>query len=78
MFEKQDDHFEALIAVFLILISPVLWIILGQGSLSINANSNVEWVLLTTFAIMAYIVFLAFGKMDIKKKKIRKTKNKKA
>lgn len=66
MTKKHDHHFLALIGLFLLLLSPVVWLVLGGKSLEINQDPTVAWAFLTTFAIVAYISFLAFINVDPK------------
>lgn len=60
----KDAHFEALLGLFFLLISPLLWLVLGGESLGIATNSTTAWVLFTTFAITAYLAFIAFVALD--------------
>lgn len=65
----HDHHFLALIGLFLLLLSPILWLVLGGRSLQINQDPTIALAFLSTFAIVAYISFLAFIGGDFQKKK---------
>ena len=58
--KEHDHHFLALIGLFLLLLSPIVWLVLGGKSLRINHDPIVAWSFLSTFAIISYISFLAF------------------
>lgn len=72
---KDDHHVLSLIGLFLLLLSPIVWIVLSGESLKINQNPTFAWGALTTFAIVAYIAFLAFvGNDHHIKKQTKKSK----
>ena len=60
MNKRHDHHFLALIGLFLLLLSPIVWIVLGGKSMNVNQDPTIALAFLTTFAIIAYISFLAF------------------
>lgn len=67
--KDHDHHFEALVGLFLLLLSPIVWLVLGGDAFAMNQNPNIAWAFLGTFATVAYIAFLAFISLDSKKEK---------
>jgi len=62
--KTRDTHLEALLGIFFLLISPVVWLVLGGDTFGVNQNPTTAWVLFTTFAITAYLAFIAFVSFD--------------
>jgi hypothetical protein len=57
MLHNHKDH--ALVAFFLFLLSPLLWIVLSGETAGIGENNMGSWVILLTFTLTAYLAYLA-------------------
>jgi len=54
---KKFQQVKILVLVVLLLVSPILWIVLGN--IPVDFNDTQSWIYLITFAVMAFAIFLA-------------------
>ncbi|MBP9763263.1 MAG: hypothetical protein KBD10_00770 [Candidatus Pacebacteria bacterium] len=57
MMRKNYDQIKNLLLVMFLLISPSLWMVLGNIPVSFEENQS--WFYLTTFVVLAFAVFVA-------------------
>jgi uncharacterized membrane protein len=54
---KNNKQVKNLLLVLLLLISPILWIVLGN--IPTEFSNTQSWLYISTFAILAFAVYLA-------------------
>ncbi|MFA7193723.1 MAG: hypothetical protein WC087_02305 [Candidatus Paceibacterota bacterium] len=54
---KKFQQVKLLVLVVLLLVSPILWIVLGN--IPVDFNDTQSWIYLITFAVLALAVFFA-------------------
>jgi len=55
---KKNKQFKKILLVLLLLVSPVLWISLGN--MPVDFDDNESWIYIMTFAVLAFAVYVAF------------------
>lgn len=56
--KKDFNQIKILLLAVFLLISPVLWIVLGN--IPVNFNDQQPWIYLITFTVLAVAIFIAF------------------
>lgn len=55
---KNHKQIKNLVLVLILLVSPILWLVLGNIPLTFEENQS--WIYVMTFAVVALAVFIAF------------------
>lgn len=56
---KNQKQFKKLILVVLLLVSPILWLVLGN--IPNDFNDMTSWTYLITFTVLAFAIYVAFS-----------------
>jgi hypothetical protein len=57
--KKNQKQIKKLLLVVLLLVSPILWLVLGNIPTSFEDKDS--WIYLMTFTVLAFAVFVAFN-----------------
>lgn len=55
---KKANKLKLLLLTLLILVSPILWLVLGN--MPSDFSNTQSWIYIMTFAVMAFAVYVAF------------------
>jgi hypothetical protein len=54
---KKNKQMKVLLLVVLLLVSPILWLVLGNAPTSFD--DRISWIFVMTFAVFAYAIYIA-------------------
>jgi hypothetical protein len=55
---KNNKQMKVFLLAILLLVSPILWLVLGNAPTSFD--DKLSWIFVMTFAVLAYAIYLAF------------------